>query len=330
MEILYHPMEIKILTTRRIDSPKGNNVNVLIAGASGFIGQKLVAALQLEHDVTVLGRDKLRLQHHFTSSVKTITWEELPQLDASPFDAVINLCGHNIAASRWNTAIKRELIDSRVNTTTALIDWIIKKGAKPHFICANAIGIYGLQESHDLTELDEDSPIDFENPRDFLSEIGVRWQQAVQPAIDDGMQVTITRFGVVLGKGEGVLKKLSPSFYMGLGSIIGDGQQIMSWVHIDDVVGALLFLINHPELTGAFNIVSPHPVTQADFARTLAATMHRPLFLKMPSFVIRALFGEMGECLLLKGQRLFPSRLIESGYEFCYPELKEALRSEYA
>jgi uncharacterized protein (TIGR01777 family) len=303
-------------------------VNVLIAGASGFIGHKLVTALQSDHVVTVLGRDMVNLQRHFLSPVKTVTWDMLPDLEASEYDAIINLCGYNIADSRWSDIVKKQLIDSRVKTTAMLVDWAIKQQAKPHFICANAIGIYGMQHNADNKELDEDSPVDFENPRDFLSEIGVRWQQALQPAIDYGLNVTTTRFGVVLGKGEGVLKKLTPSFYMGLGSVIGDGKQIISWVHIDDVVGAILFLLNKPELTGAFNITSPNPVSQAEFARILATTMHRPLLLKMPAFVIRALFGEMGECLLLKGQRVVPTRLIESGYEFFYPALIDALRHE--
>lgn len=304
-------------------------MNILIAGASGFIGHKLVIALQPEHTITVLGRDGANLKRHFMKPVSTVTWEMLSELDARTFDAIINLCGYNIAASRWSPVVKKQLIDSRVKTTTTLIDWAIKNHAKPHFICANAIGIYGAQESQDSQEFDEDSPIDFDHPRDFLSEIGIRWQQALQPAIDFGMHVTTTRFGVVLGKSEGVLKKLAPSFYMGFGSIIGNGKQIMSWVHIDDVVGAILFLLNRPELTGAFNVTSPNPVSQTEFAHALATTMHRPLFLKMPNFMIRALFGEMGECLLLKGQRVLPSRLIESGYEFRYPDLMVALRYEY-
>lgn len=304
-------------------------MNILIAGASGFIGQKLVKALQAEHSLTVLGRDSANLNRHFTKPVNIVTWEKLADLDARNFDAVINLCGHNIAASRWNSAVKKQLIDSRVKTTTRLIDWAKSKQAKPHFICANAVGIYGMQASQDNQALDDDSPIDFEHPRDFLSEIGIRWQKALQPAIDFGMQVTSTRFGVVLEKNEGVLKKLAPSFYLGIGSILGDGKQIMSWVHIDDVIAALIFLLNKPELTGAFNLTSPSPVSQAEFARVLASTLHRPLFLKMPAFVIRTLFGEMGECLLLKGQRVLPSRLIQSGYKFIFPDLKTALEHEY-
>ena len=282
--------------------------------------------MQPDHTVTVVGRSLDNLKRHFSKPVNCVTWDKLPDLEASAFDAVINLSGYNIAASRWTPTIKQELIDSRVKTTAALVDWAIGQHAKPHFICANAVGIYGMQENGDTQVLDENSPIDFEHPCDFLSEIGVRWQQALQPAIDQGLKVTTTRFGVVLGKGDGVLKKLTPSFYMGLGSIIGDGRQIMSWVHIDDVVGAILFLLSRPELTGAFNVTSPNPVSQAEFAKTLATTMHRPLFLKMPAFVIQALFGEMGDCLLLKGQRVVPKRLVESGFNFHYPELLDALR----
>jgi len=304
-------------------------LNLLIAGATGFIGKKLVTALQSNHTVTVLGRDMVNLHRHFTKPVNTITWESLPNLDASTYDAIINLCGYNIAASRWSDGVKEQIIQSRVKTTSALVDWAIKQEARPHFICANAVGIYGLQDNADHTELDEDSPIDFAHPLDFMSEIGIRWQQALQPAIDYGLNVTTTRFGVVLGKGAGALKKLTPSFYMGLGSVIGDGQQIMSWVHIDDVVGAIIFLLNQPDLCGAFNLTSPCPVSQAEFARALATTLHRPLLLKMPAFVVRILFGEMGECLLLKGQRVVPNRLIKCGYEFRYPDLMDALRHEY-
>ena len=304
-------------------------MNLLIAGATGFIGKKLVTALQLNHTVTVLGRDMANLHRHFTKPVNTVAWESLPNLEASRYDAVINLCGYNIAASRWSDRVKEEIIQSRVKTTSALVDWAIKQEAKPHFICANAVGIYGMQDNADHAELDEDSPIDFEHPRDFMSEIGIRWQQALQPAIDYGLNVTSTRFGVVIGYGEGILKKLSPSFYMGFGSVIGDGNQMMSWVHIDDVVSAIIFLLNKPDLKGAFNLTSPHPVSQAEFARALATTMHRPLLLKIPAFLIRILFGEMGDCLLLKGQCVVPNRLIKLGYEFHYPNLLDALRHEY-
>lgn len=304
-------------------------MNILIAGASGFVGHELIHALKPNHQITALGRNKVRLLREFSADVTCCTWDELSNLNAGDYDAVINLCGYNIADSRWSDKVKKQLIDSRVNTSQALIQWIIKHQAKPHFLCANAVGIYGMQENGDPTAFDENTPIDVNHPRDFLSEIGVRWQEALQPAIDYGMPVTTMRFGVVLKKGGGMLKKLVPSFYLGLGSTVGDGQQILSWVHMADIVGAILFLIDRPELTGAFNITSPNPVSQREFAKELAKTMHRPLLLNMPAFFIRALFGEMGECLLLKGQRVLPQRLVEAGYRFQFPGLGAALEREF-
>ena len=210
-----------------------------------------------------------------------------------------------------------------------MIHWIIRNQAKPHFICANAVGIYGLQDQGDPSSFDEDTFINTKNPPDYLSEIGVRWQDVLKPAAEHGLAVTTTRFGVVLQKNQGMLKKLYPSFYLGLGAILGNGHQSVSWVHIHDVVGAITFLLNKPELTGAFNLTSPYPVSQQEFAHELATCLRRPLFLKIPGFFIRLLFGEMGECLLLKGQRVLPKRLVEAGYQFQYPKLAQALEREF-
>jgi uncharacterized protein (TIGR01777 family) len=308
---------------------KDRGMKILIAGASGFIGRQLVDGLEKNHEITVLGRNASVLETCFPEGKTICTWDSLASLNATEYDAVINLCGFNIGASRWTSKVKQALIDSRVKTSTTLVDWAIKQEAKPHFYCANAIGIYGLQENGCPHALDENSPINFTNPPDFLSEIGIRWQNAMQPACDQGIDVTITRFGVALKKGEGMLKKLALSFNFGLGAIIGDGQQVLSWVHIEDIVAAYSFLLANPKLTGAINITAPIPVSQAEFAHTLAASMHRPLFMKIPGFVITALFGEMGECLLLKGQRVIPKRLSDAGYQFLYPDIKSALDHEF-
>ena len=304
-------------------------MNILIAGASGFIGKALVDALKKHNKITVLGRNETILRQLFPINTTYCTWDTLFQLDAHNYDAVINLCGYNIAARRWTDTAKKQLIDSRVTTSEILTNWMMHHKAKPHFLCANAVGIYGLQENGDETTLDENTVIDTSNPKDFLSEIGIKWQAALQPAIDYGIPVTTTRFGVVLKKSDGMLKKLYPSFYLGLGSIIGDGAQMLSWIHIDDLVSAVSFLLNKPELSGPFNVTSPQPVSQAQFARALAKTMHRPLFFKIPSFLIRLLFGEMGECLLLKGQRVIPKRLLDIGFQFRYPSIKDAFRHEF-
>ncbi len=304
-------------------------MNILIAGASGFIGTALVNALQAQHTITVLGRNMTLLQKRFPKNITITTWEHLLQLDAKNYDAVINLCGHNIAASRWNKQVKQELIHSRVETNNQLINWLSKQQAKPHYICANAVGIYGLQINGDPEQFDESSPIDIAHPRDFVSEIGVRWQESLAPAIQQGMPVTTLRFGVVLKRNQGILKKLVPSFWMGMGSILGEGTQILSWVHIDDVIASILFLLSRPDLTGAFNVTSPNPVSQEQFARTLAKTLHRPLLLKIPAKVIQVLLGEMGDCLLLKGQRVIPKRLMEEGYQFVYPQCADAMEQEF-
>ena len=302
-------------------------MHILIAGATGFIGRHLVRALQDHHLITALGRNHAKLQQTFAQPVHVCTWDNLKQLPAKDLDVVINLSGSNIAAKRWNPPVKQELIDSRVKTNAQLIHWLITNQAKPHYYCANAVGFYGIQPKSDPTAFDENTPIDTLHPKDFLNEIGIRWQQAVQPAIDDGIPVTITHFGVVLDKNAGMLKKLRPSFNLGLGSIIGDGQQIISWVHIQDVINAFQFLMAHPQITGRINITSPQPVTQTEFAQTLAKKLHKPLFLKFPAFMVRLLFGEMGDSLLNSGQRVIPTRLLQLNFEFQYPNLSSALHA---
>lgn len=300
-------------------------MNILIAGASGLIGQELIHGMDKEHQFTVLGRHKDSLRQVFQNGIISVSWDELDNLDATQFDAVINLCGLNIAVSRWSTEVKNEIISSRVQTTEILVQWILKQHAKPHIYCANAVGIYGMQDENDTEQLDEDTEIDLSHPKDFLSEIGIRWQQPLKQAEDAGIAVTTTRFGVVLKKGKGFLGKLHPSFSFGLGSVIGNGQQVLSWVDSDDVVNAYRFLLKHPEITGPVNITSPHPCTQKEFAKAFAQSLHRPLLLTTPAFMIRLLFGEMGDCLINRGQKVIPKRLLEAGFEFKWPDIKEAL-----
>lgn len=304
-------------------------MNILIAGGSGLIGKALIHGLSHEHHFTLLGRHKDLLRQVFAEQVFSISWNELSNLDASKFDAVINLCGENIAAARWTPEVKEEIIYSRVHTTELLTQWILDQKARPHFYCANAVGIYGLQDNGDPTELNENSRIDFAHPKDFLSEICIKWEQSLQPALDAGLAVTTTRFGVVLKKGEGFLGKLYYSYISGLGSVIGNGHQYLSWVDADDVVRAFGFLLNHPELTGPVNITSPHPCMQKEFAKSFAKTLHRPLLFLTPAFVIHFLFGEMGDSLITHGQKVVPKRLLDAGFKFKWPDIQMALDHEY-
>ena len=151
-------------------------MNILIAGASGFIGSELVKTLSLTHKITVLGRNKKKLTKNIPEAHKYHDWDELESVNATRFDAIINLCGENIAAPRWTKKIKKNLINSRIKTNGTLINWLIRQKAKPHFICANAIGIYGVQENGDMDAFDENSQIDIQKPKDFLSEICIKWE----------------------------------------------------------------------------------------------------------------------------------------------------------
>lgn len=300
-------------------------MNILIAGASGFIGQELIHGMYKEHHFTVLGRHKDSLRQVFHNGTISVSWDELDNLDANQFDAVINLSGLNITSSRWSPKIKDEIISSRVQTTEILVQWILRQNATPHLYCANAIGIYGPQSNSDPMAFNEDTEIDFDNPKDFLSEVGIRWQQALKDAEDAGLAVTTTRFGVVLKKGKGFLGKLYPSFICGLGSVIGDGLQVLSWVDSEDVVNAYRFLLNHPNLTGPVNITSPNPCHQKEFAKAFSKSLHRPLLLTTPTCLVRLLFGEMGDCLINRGQRVIPKRLSEAGFKFKWSDIQETL-----
>ena len=304
-------------------------MNILSAGASGFIGKELTRTLSKSHSITVLGRKIEPLEECFPESkTNKITWDDLSNCDAKKYDVVINLCGSNIGDKRWTPMVKKELIASRTSTNAALVQWLIGQKASPHFLCANAVGYYGIHKDA-TTTFDEDTPVKRIQTHDFLNEIALTWEKSLQPAIDNDMRVSILRFGVVLKKGEGMLKKLALSFKLGLGSVLGHGSQVLSWVYYADLINAIVFLIDHPQPSGPINITSPNPVSQKDFAITFARTLKRPLFLTMPSFLVKILFGEMGECLLLNGQRVLPKKLTGLGFIFQYPELKGALEHEY-
>ncbi|MGQ3892788.1 TIGR01777 family oxidoreductase [Legionella sp. CNM-4043-24] len=306
---------------------RNETMNILIAGASGFIGTVLIQHLSQRHTLTVLGRSQEKLASIFPKDVRRLTWDSLNDHDARPCDLVINLSGSNIGASRWSTTVKKELIESRTGTNQQLTSWLIHHQARPRFFCASAIGIYGAQE-HSTVCFDETSPLPL-SPDDFLQEIGMKWEQSLQNAIDAGISVTSLRFGVVLKQGDGMLKKLELPFRMGLGSVLGSGNQTLSWVHYQDLINAIDFLIEHPEVSGPVNITSPEPVTQQEFARKFAKALKRPLLFKTPAFVIRAVFGEMGEYLLLRGQRVIPKRLEQLGFKFTYPDIGAALAQEF-
>jgi len=292
-------------------------MRVLIAGASGLVGVALIQALEGEGaQVTRLVRSPAKAGE--------IEWhpnnDQLDSTQLEGFDAVINLAGENIAAGRWTDDQKRKIRDSRVNGTHLLSEAIAKLKQKPNvFLCASATGIYG---DRDNETLDEQS----DSGGGFLAGVCREWEQATEPAVQAGVRTVNLRFGPILAREGGMLAKLLTPFKMGMGGKVGSGKQYISWVAIDDAVDATRLAIKNESLRGPLNIVSPNPVTNEVFTKTLGHILNRPTALAMPAFAVRLAFGEMADEMLLTSQRVMPKKLTEAGYEFQLPELDAALR----
>jgi uncharacterized protein (TIGR01777 family) len=236
-----------------------------------------------------------------------------------PIDAVINLAGEPIAEGRWSAARKRRLEDSRIALTQDLVRWMAQASPRPAaLISASAIGFYGDQGDAPVTE-------DSAPHSEYTHELCAAWEQAAFAARTHGIRTAVLRIGLVVGPGGGFLARMLPPFRLGLGGPIGSGRQWMSWIHREDLLGMIDFLLAHAELDGVFNATAPHPATSRDFARTLGRVLHRPALLPAPALAFRAAFGEMSR-LLLTGQRVLPARALEAGFRFRFPELEPALR----
>ncbi|MGI9278317.1 MAG: TIGR01777 family oxidoreductase [Endozoicomonas sp.] len=295
-------------------------MQILITGGTGFIGRRLVAKLLSKgHRLTILSRqDAKDVRRLLTSEVKPV--KSLSAVNPSvAFDAVINLAGEGVMDERWTPARKRQLLDSRVTLTSELVDLIERMESRPGcLISGSAIGFYGGRE--DAARLEESS----ESGDDFSAGLCVRWEQAAQRAEGLGVRVCLVRTGVVLHPGGGALHEMLPPFRLGIGGPLGSGKQIMSWIHMEDMVNSLLFLLETESAQGAFNATAPEAVSNKEYSKTLAAALNRPAFLTMPAMVLKLMLGESSE-MVLKGQNVYPERLLSEGYEFAYPQLKPAL-----
>ncbi|WP_223670500.1 TIGR01777 family oxidoreductase [Kangiella shandongensis] len=292
---------------------------VLITGGTGFIGRNLIPLLQIEgYDVTVLTRSTEKYQAYpVLKNVKLV--ESLQGVE--DIDVVINLAGANLGAKRWSDSYKQTIVDSRINTTENLLEWMEGLDRKPDtLINGSAIGFYGARGNEELTE-DSTSG----NTSEFQVRLCTRWEDAAYRAENLGLRVCCIRTGVVLGP-EGALQQMLPPFKFGLGGKLGPGNQYFSWIHIDDHVRAVMYLIKHPDLKGAFNLTAPEPVTNQKLTKTLGKVLRRPTFAVVPGFALKLLVGEMAN-ILLTGQRVLPKKLQESGFTFEYPTLDEALQN---
>ncbi len=298
---------------------------ILITGGSGFIGRRLVEELLDRGDrVTVLARDAGRARRHFPERVRCAAWtpeKEGPWTEElGVADAVVNLAGEPVA-QRWSPAVKDRIVKSRVDTTRTLVGAIGKLGKKPGvFVCASATGYYGPRRPDEL--LTEDA----EPGNDFLAGLVQRWEEAARGVDQHGVRSVQIRIGVVLGEGGGALSKMILPFKLFAGGPVGSGDQVVSWVHRDDVVGMILLALDDDRVKGPINVVSPNPATSAELARALGAVLNRPSWLRAPAALVSAAMGEAAE-ILLTGQRVQPKKAIDLGYAFRHARLVPALES---
>jgi uncharacterized protein len=297
-------------------------MKIAIAGATGFVGSRLVEQLQAQgHLVTILTRSPQQASNRFPQAqivgynpLKSGDWQE----SISGCDVAINLAGEPIAEKRWTPAQKRAILESRQIGTQKIVEAIAAASVKPSvLINASAIGYYGTSETG---RFDETSPAG----SDFLSEICTAWETAAQAASASGTRVVILRLGIVLGENGGALGKMLAPFSAFVGGSIGSGKQWFSWIHRDDVVKLIIKAITDPQMQGSYNATAPNPVRMEDFAQTLGTVMNRPSWLPVPSFVLEAMLGE-GAIVVLQGQQVVPTKTLAQGFEFQYPTLKPAL-----
>jgi uncharacterized protein (TIGR01777 family) len=293
--------------------------NILITGGTGFLGSALIADwLAQGHQITLISRDPLAAMQQLGNQINAVSdFHLLPH--SAQFDVIVNLAGAPLFSSRWSEARKQQIRDSRIGLTQQLVAFIASLQHKPEvLISGSAIGIYGDQGDTVLTEQSS-------GKADFGQQLCSDWEQAALQAESLGVRVCLIRTGLVLGNHGGLLQRMLPAFKFGLGGCLGNGQQWMSWIHFSDWLAIVNSLIEHPELSGAFNATAPNPVSNQSFSQQLAKQLHRPALLPMPSFVLKLLLGEMSE-LILGSQRVLPEHLLAAGFKFQYPELAPALQ----
>jgi hypothetical protein len=292
-------------------------LRVAVTGSSGLIGSALVPFL------TTGGHRVVRVVRS-GAGPEDVTWSPgTGGATAAPLegvDAVVHLAGRGIAASRWTPGAKAEILRSRVEGTRLLATALAQLERPPSaLICASAVGYYGDRGEEPIDEGSDPG-------EGFLADVTRAWESAADPARQRGIRVVHLRFGVVLSAAGGALRRMLLPFRAGLGGRVGTGRQWMSWISLDDAIGAILFAIARGDVEGPLNAVSPEPVPNAEFTRVLGRVLRRPAVLPLPAPVVRMLFGEMGQALLLQGQRVAPGRLSASGFRFHHPRLEAALR----
>jgi uncharacterized protein (TIGR01777 family) len=290
-------------------------MQVLVSGGTGFVGQALCPRLASSgHDVVVLSRQSSpRLPKGAARAVR-----KLDGLDAGEFGAVVNLAGAPIGDARWTDSRRKLLLDSRVDVTRSIVEWIGRaRHAPPALISASAVGWYGEQGDREITEDTPPTP-------GFTHDLCAAWEAEAERATAHGARVCRMRIGVVLDRDGGALAKMLPAFRMGAGGRLGSGRHWFPWIHREDLAAICQWLLENPRARGVYNAGAPNPVTNAEFTRALGRALGRPTVLPMPAAALKLLFGDLSE-LLLVSDRMLPRRLLEAGFRFRYPDLEPAL-----
>jgi len=295
-------------------------MKILISGASGLVGTHLIPTLLAK------GHEVQKLVRKVSQSVDEIQWDaekgfaESEQSKLENFDAVVHLAGDNVASENWSEEKKRKIRDSRVVGTRVLIAALKQTQNPPkHFVSASAIGFYSNCGDEVLTE-------DSAKGEGFLPEVCSAWEAEAQRAEEFGARTVCLRIGIVLAKDGGALEKMLTPFKLGVGGVVGSGKQWMSWIALDDLIKIIHYALENKNLHGSVNAISPNPVTNQEFTKTLGGVLNRPAILPIPEFGIKLLFGEMGKTLLLEGARILPKKLEDAGFKFNFTNLEDALK----
>jgi len=298
-------------------------MKVLVTGATGFVGKRLVRKLvSLGHKVSILTRDTESAQKRLPLICDFYRWEpELYPPSSQAFngvDAVVHLAGESIADGRWSKERKKSIKDSRVLSTRNLVSTLQSMVNPPSvFISSSAVGFYGKDKPVELYE-------SLEPGKDFLADVCKEWEHEAFAAKKSNIRTIVLRIGIVLGYEGGAMKKMLPPFWVGAGGNLGHGNQWMSWIHLNDLVGMIIHSLESKEVQGAYNATSPEPVTNKEFTKCLAKTLRRPALIPVPKFALKLILGEMSD-LLLGSLKVSSLKIVDSGYKFKFPDLESAL-----
>lgn len=294
-------------------------MKILITGATGLIGAALQKSLRAKgHELLLASRRPPKDNSYVQWDVES-GFAEPDRLEG--IDAVVHLAGENISALRWTDEKKKAIRDSRVLGTRNIVDTISDLKQRPKvLIAASAIGFYGDRGDEELTETSKPG-------KNFLAEVSREWEAEARRAEDSGVRTVLLRTGIVLSKDGGALATMLTPFKFGLGGVIGDGKQWMSWVSLEDHIEVINFALENENIRGAVNSVSPHPVTNQEFTKVMGDVLYRPTFIPVPEFAVHLAFGEMGEALLLDSMKVMPKRLLDAGFKFKFPDLKKAIEN---